>query len=108
MAAAQFGFGRGGYGRGYGGYGGGFGRGYGGGFGRGYGGYGRGYGGYGRICVTASSANMKQHHLHRIPHHHFRMVQRSQSSSDSDRLVSMKQTGTMKMFALLWSHYPIV
>ncbi|KAL1440316.1 hypothetical protein MTO96_031633 [Rhipicephalus appendiculatus] len=48
MAAAQFGFGRGGYGRGYGGYGGGFGRGYGGGFGRGYGGYGRGYGGYGR------------------------------------------------------------
>ncbi|KAL1440319.1 hypothetical protein MTO96_031635 [Rhipicephalus appendiculatus] len=48
MAAAQFGFGRGGYGRGYGGYGGGFGRGYGGGFGRGYGGYGRGFGGYGR------------------------------------------------------------
>ncbi|KAL1440321.1 hypothetical protein MTO96_031637 [Rhipicephalus appendiculatus] len=47
MAAAQFGFGRGGYGRGLGGYGG-FGRGYGGGFGSGIGGYGRGFGGYGR------------------------------------------------------------
>ncbi|KAL1440326.1 hypothetical protein MTO96_031642 [Rhipicephalus appendiculatus] len=47
MAAAQFGFGRGGFGRGYTGYGG-LGRGYGGGFGRGYGGYGREFGGYGR------------------------------------------------------------
>ncbi|KAL3207259.1 hypothetical protein MRX96_039735 [Rhipicephalus microplus] len=35
MAAAQYGFGRGGFGRGYGGYGGGF--------GRGFGGYGRGF-----------------------------------------------------------------
>ncbi|KAL1468333.1 hypothetical protein MTO96_041548 [Rhipicephalus appendiculatus] len=47
MTAAQFGFGRGGYGRGLGGNGG-FGRGYGGGFGSGIGGYGRGFGGYGR------------------------------------------------------------
>nr|XP_037276717.1 neuropeptide-like protein 31 [Rhipicephalus microplus] len=48
MAAAQYGFGRGGFGRGYGGYGGGIGRGFGGGIGRGFGGYGRGVGGLGR------------------------------------------------------------
>ncbi|KAH8026810.1 hypothetical protein HPB51_025018 [Rhipicephalus microplus] len=47
MAAAQYGFGRGGFGRGYGGYGG-IGRGFGGGIGRGFGEYGRGVGGLGR------------------------------------------------------------